>query len=110
MLDLMNELSGKVTLLDEAIRQYAKRGQVYADAERDYRVCLAKKILIERDKGTPVTVIGDICKGDTEIADKRFKRDCAEVMYKSAQEAINSYKLQIRILDAQISREWSGSN
>lgn len=106
MNDMVNELGAKTALLDTAIMHLGKRGNAYAEAERDYRCALAKQILIERDKGTPVTIIGDICKGDREISMLRFKRDCAEVAYKSALEAINSYKLQIRILDAQIEREW----
>lgn len=109
MNDLVTEIGQKCALLDEAIRQLNKRGQAYAEAERDYRIELAKKTLIEREKGTPVTIIGDICRGDPQIATMRFKRDCAEVVYKSAMEAINSYKLQVRILDAQLSREWSNA-
>lgn len=106
MNDLVNELAAKTALLDTAIRKLGTRGSAYAEAERDYRCALAKQILAERDKGTPVTIIGDVCKGNKEISTLRFKRDCAEVMYKSALEAINSYKLQIRIMDAQIEREW----
>lgn len=109
MNDLVTEIGQKCALLDEAIRQLNKRGQAYAEAERDYRIELAKKTLVEREKGTPVTIIGDICRGDPQIATMRFKRDCAEVVYKSAMEAINSYKLQVRILDAQLSREWSNA-
>ena len=107
-MELFEELSGKTKLLDAAIRELGKRGEVYASAERDYRMKLAEKVLIEREKGTPVTIISDICRGSKEIALLRFKRDCADIVYKSAFEAINSYKLQIRILDAQIEREWHG--
>ena len=32
--------------------------------------------------------------------------DVAEVVYRSALEAINATKLQIKILDAQVEREW----
>ena len=106
--DLVNAIGEKTTLLDSAIRQLGKRGEAYAEAEREYRVAYAKRILEERDKGTPVTIISDLCKGDYEIATLRFKRDCAEVVYKSAAEAINSYKLQIRIMDSQLTREWGG--
>ena len=104
--DLMSELSAKVSLVDSALRQLGARGRERAKAEHDYRVALSKKILIERDKGTPVTVISDLCRGSAEIADLRFKRDCAEVNYKSALEAINIYKLQIRLVENQIEREW----
>lgn len=104
--DLVNAIGEKISLLDSAITQLGKRGKTYAQAEMDYKIALAKKILEERDKGTPVTIISDVCRGNPEIARLRFERDCAEVVYKSAMEAINSYKLQIRMMDSQLSREW----
>ena len=67
---------------------------------------MRKKILEERAGGTPVTIIADLCKGDPEIARLRLERDIALTVYESAKEAIQTYKLQIRILDAQIEREW----
>lgn len=106
MTDLINEVGQKSRMLDEAIKQLGIRGRTYAQAEHDYKVALAKRILLERDKGTPVTIISDVCRGDPTIAKLRLERDIAEVVYDSAKEAINGYKLQIRILDAQIEREW----
>lgn len=105
MHDLINEIYAKTKALDTALSQFRKRGEEYAASERDYKIALSKKILMERDKSTPVTIISDICRGSAEIADLRFKRDVAEVLYKSASEAINSYKLQLRLLDAQMDRE-----
>lgn len=106
-MDLINEIGQKSRLLDAAIKELGKRGRAYAQAERDYRVSMARKIMEEREKGTPVTIISDLCRGNPEIAKLRFERDCAEVVYKSALEAINAMKLQIRILDAQVGREWN---
>ena len=104
--DLINAIGEKVRLLDVAISQLGKRGIAYAQAERNYKIALAKMILEERESGTPVTIMADVCRGNQEIARLRFERDCAEVVYKSAQEAINSYKLQIRLMDNQVQREW----
>lgn len=104
--DLIAEIGHRSKLLDSAIRELGTRGRAYAQAEHDYRVALSKKVLTERDKGTPVTIISDVCRGDREIAKLRFERDVAETVYDAAKEAINGYKLQIRILDAQIEREW----
>lgn len=104
--DLYDELTSKVNLLDCAVKALSQRGKAYAQAEHDYKVALAKHILTERDRGTPVTIISDLSRGNTECARLRFERDVAEVSYKSAVEAINSYKLQIRILENQIQREW----
>ena len=104
--DLIQEIGARSSLLDAAIKQLGIRGKAYAQAEHDYRVAMRKKILEERAKGTPVTIISDLCRGDSEVAKLRLERDIALTVYESAQEAINGYKLQIRILDSQIEREW----
>lgn len=107
MQDLINEMSARLARLDVALKELGKRGRESAQAESDYRVALAKKILVERDKGTPVTIISDVCRGSAEIAKLKLERDIAETMHKSALEAINVYKLQIKVLESQIDREWN---
>lgn len=109
MNDLVTAIGNKSRMLDVAIAELKKRGQKYAEAEKAYRIALARRILDEREKGTPVTIISDICRGSAQIAGLRFERDCAEVVYKSAMEAINSMKLQIRLMDSQLDREWGAA-
>lgn len=104
--DLFLEMQTKTALLDKALNELGRRGRAYAEAEKSYRITLRQEILKERDKGTPVTVISDICRGQQEIAEKRFQRDVAEAVYKAAMEAINVYKLEINIMREQIDREW----
>lgn len=104
--DLIQEVGAKSALLDAAIKQLGIRGKAYAQAEHDYRVAMRKKVLEERAKGTPVTIISDLCRGDPDVARLRLDRDIALTVYESAKEAIAGYKLQIRIIDAQIEREW----
>lgn len=106
--DLYMELQGKVSMLDKALQQLGARGRTYAKSEQDYRIALAEKILIEREKGTPVTIISDICRGDRKIAGLKFDRDVAETVYKAAMEACNVYKIQVRVLENQIDREYRG--
>lgn len=106
--DLMGELQGKIQMLDAALKQLGNRGRSYAKSEQDYRIALAKKILNERDKGVPVTIISDICRGDPEIAKLKFERDVSETVYKAALEACNVFKLQIKVLENQIDREYRG--
>jgi len=105
--DLFLKMTDKQQILEKALGELGKRGRENANAEQEYRVALAKKILEERDKGTPVTIISDVCRGDREIARLKFNRDVAEVMYQSALEAINIYKLSVKTIDSQISREWN---
>jgi len=95
-------------MLETSLGELGKCGRANAKAEGAYRVALAKKILVERDKGTPVTIISDICRGDRGIAELKFRRDVAEVMYQVALETINVYKIEARQIEAQIEREWKG--
>jgi hypothetical protein len=53
-----------------------------------------------------IGMIDKVCYGIPSVAEARFKRDVAEAVYKANQEAINSIKLQIRILNDQLDREW----
>lgn len=104
-LGLYQELSAKTALLDRAVSELRARGTALAQAERDYKVAAAKRILALRDDGVPVTIIGDLVRGDEEVSMLRFKRDCADVVYRSALEAINALKLEIRLINEQVSRE-----
>lgn len=108
--DLVNELNDLCTKLTVSGRQMMKYGNALAEAERDYKVKLREEALrLRTEKDMPVTLIQQVVYGIPEVAEKRFKRDVAETMYKTAQESINTLKLKIRILDAQISREWGNS-
>lgn len=82
----------------------------YAENEAEYRKALRLAILDERRKGTPVTITSDLCRGREDIAELKKLRDCSEAIYKASQEAINVYKLRIRMVDAQITRIWNSGN
>jgi hypothetical protein len=105
-IDLINDMNTKVAMLARFPWQRTCAERTRLPDREDYRIALAEKILIERDKGTPVTIISDVCRGDRKIARLKFERDVAEVVYKSALEAINILKLQVKVLDEQIGREW----
>ena len=106
MLDLINELNDLSIKLSLSGKQMERYGKELAEAEREYKITLREEALKLRAEGMAVTLIDKIVYGDKEVADKRLKRDIAETMYKTAQESINTLKLKMRILDAQIQREW----
>ena len=108
-MELYQELQQKTHELDVSIKALRKTGTEYAQAERAYKVKLREECLKLRDQGMPVTLIDKICYGIPSVAELRFKRDIAEVVHKANLEAINSYKLQMRLIEAQISREWGAS-
>lgn len=106
-MDLYNELQSKIQELEVSIKQLRKSGTSYAEAERDYKVLLRQEVLKLRDEGQAIGVITLTCYGIPSVAEARFKRDVAETVYKANLEAINSIKLQLRLLESQIQREYS---
>ena len=62
-----------------------------------------------RNEGMKVTIIPLVVYGIQEVANKRYMRDVKEAVYQANQEAINSIKLQIRIIENQLQREWGAS-
>ena len=106
--DLFLELRDKQRILEKTLGEFGKRGRENANAEMEYRVALAEKILIERDKSTPVTIISDVCRGDRKIAKLKFDRDVAETMYDVAKESIQVQKRGLTILSEQLDREYKG--
>ena len=105
--DLYLELQGKTKQLDVSIRALRKSGTDYAEAERAYKVLLRTECLKLRDEGMAIGMIDKTCYGIPSVAEARFQRDVAEVVYKANLEAINSIKLQMRLIEEQIKREWS---
>lgn len=106
-MDLFNEIQDLIERLNTSVNLLRKFGNELAEAEKDYKITLRQEALILRaEKNMPVTLINQIIYGVPEVADKRFKRDVAETMYQTALENINSLKLQLRILENQLQREW----
>jgi len=106
-MDLVNELETLITRLNNSVKKLMQYGNELAEAEKDYKITLRQEALkLRQEKGMPVTLISQIIYGVPEVAEKRFKRDVAETMRDTAMENINSIKLQIRILESQIQREY----
>ena len=109
-MDLFNEMQKLLNDLNISIRKLRETGTDFAEAERDYKITLRQEALkLRAEKGMPVTLIQQVVYGVPEVADKRFKRDVKEAVYQANQEAINSIKLQIRVIEGQLNREWNNT-
>lgn len=106
-MDLYLEIQNKINELNVSLKKLRETGTAYAEAERDYKLLLRKEILKLRDEGQAIGVITLICYGIPSVAEARFKRDVAEAIFKANQEAIQTIKLQIKIIQAQLDKEWS---
>ena len=108
--DLYNELNQKIKELNISIQSLRKTGSEFAEAEKDYKIKLREEALkLRAEKGMPVTLIQQVVYGVPEVAQKRYMRDVKEAVYQANQEAINSIKLQIRVIENQLQREWGAS-
>lgn len=105
-MELYNELQAKTRQLDLSIKTLRSNGTEYANAEKEYKILLRKECLKLRDEGMAIGMIDKTCYGIPSVAEARYKRDVAEAVYKANQEAINSIKLQMRLIESQIQREW----
>lgn len=105
--ELINEINDLTAKLHSDVRLMAKYGKEYAEAEHLYNITKAKRALTLQSEGQTATMIQTILKGQKDVAETKLKRDTAEVMYKTAMESVNATKLRIRMVDNQISREWS---
>ena len=106
-MDLINQMQYLLKQLDTQISQLKKMGEDYARAYTDYRMALAKELVKLKDEGYAITLAGDISRGKPEIARLKFKEISTEAIYKANQESINALKLEIKILQEQINKEWS---
>lgn len=107
MMELIQELQNKTRELEISIKLLRKNGTAYAEAERNYKTLLRSECLKLRDEGMAIGMIDKTCYGIPSVAESRFKRDVAEATYKANQEAVQSIKLQMRLIEGQIQREWS---
>ena len=105
--DLMNTLQALNKELTASIKMLRQNGNELAHAENRYQIIKAQNVLRMKDAGSSMTEINLSIKGQKEVAEAMLKRDIAKVMYESNQEHINTVKLQMRVLDSQINREWS---
>jgi hypothetical protein len=104
--DLWSEIQSKTKQLDYSVKELRKSGTAYAEAERAYKIRLRETALRLRSQDMAVGMISMTVYGVPEVAELRFKRDCCEAVYKANIEAINAIKLEIRIINEQLSREW----
>lgn len=108
-MELIDELGTRMAHLDQALRTLRSNGIAYAEAEKNYKEMVSKESMRLRDEGMAVGMIDKVIYGLPSVSILRFKRDCAKVVYEANQEAINVTKLEIKIIESQLQREWGNA-
>lgn len=107
--DLMDELRAKNMQLDQSLKMLRKSGENYAKALASYRMAFSQELLKLRDEGYAISLAENIARGKREIAELKQKEILSDTLHEASRENINVLKLQIKILNEQISREWAES-
>lgn len=106
MREIWLEIADAEKDLNNALSTLRQHGTEYADKERRYRMAKAKKILMLKQEGMPVTLIPDLVKGDEDISLLAFNRDVAEVTYKANKDALSVKMLELSMLKSQYEKEY----
>lgn len=106
-MDLINYLQELQKQLTVSVKQLRKTGSDYAKAYTEYRIALAEELVRLKDQGTPATLCGDLARGKRDVASKKFQEISTEAIYKANLESINALKIQIKVVQEQLDKEWS---
>jgi len=109
-MNLYNNIQDDLKLLNIKIKDLHDYGFKKADAEERYRISLSSFMAEELLKGNKVTVLGDLSRGQKEIANLRKNRDKWLIMYDTTQESIYALKTQIRINETMLKLEYSSKD
>lgn len=106
-MELWQEIEQKIKELEVSVKSLRKTGTEFATAEKEYKQKLREEALKLKSQGMAVTLIDKVIYGVPDVANLRFKRDVCEAVYNANQESINVLKLNIRIIESQLQREYS---
>jgi hypothetical protein len=107
--DLKLRMERKLGDMNKCILSLGRLGRNAAETEYDYRVALAKEELRLKEAGASVTLIPDLARGTVEVAKLKMLRDIAESLQKANIECINALKVEIRIVEGWMEKEWGAS-
>lgn len=108
-IELYQMVCDELDAAESCLHQMPGLGRDRADAERCYRKALAEAELDCRDRKIPVSIIGDIVRGREDIADLRYARDCAEVLFEANRSEHYMHRQRAELYAKLALGEWSGA-
>lgn len=104
-MDLYETLNNLLEQLQTSVKSLRITATEYAEAYKNYRVLLAKELVRLKDSGMAITLASDVARGNEDIASAKMQEIKKEAIYKANVESINAIKLQIKVVENQITRE-----
>lgn len=96
----LQQLEKSKLVLEALTEEIRKRGYKKAQAEREYRIALAKKEITFKTRGNnfPAGMVSDMARGDEEVSELRYQRDIAIVEYDVCKDKLRNERGQIESL------------
>ena len=88
-------MESKNILLQEKTEEYLILTEKRAQAERNYHIAAAKKTFIFKSEGQSITLIRDLVKGDSMVADLKYTLDVSEGILRACIESMKDIRTAI---------------
>ena len=95
-----------IRLIDLTVTEAKRRGEVMVDAKADYYEAKEQECSDMQGEGQSATYISMTVKGRPNVNPKLRAYGLAQVEYDNARDAMQTYKLLLRVLEAQMEREY----
>ena len=96
--EIEEQLLNSKQMLQEKNDELKVLGIRKAEAEKAYRIQLAKKYFELRDKKYPVTLVPDLARGDEDVSELKLKRDISDMLYEACRDKIKDLREEIGIM------------
>lgn len=103
---MWDEIQQAQSDLDLALSKARERGQKMVVAEAHYYSVKDKRVRELMDEGYSASAIAMMIKGEPEVNEAMSEYHDYQVLYRNACEAINVFKLNLKLLENQYEREW----
>lgn len=92
--------------VDQLVKSSRVTGCQHAENLCEYRKELAKTMLRLKASGMAVSIAKDVARGEPRIAEMKRAELASEALHRADLEAIQAKKLRVRIMQAELDKEW----
>ena len=103
-IDLQTALYRTLAENEEAVKGLKSAGYTLAEARKDSRLALAKAMLNLRQTGLPASMVKDVARGESKVADAMFNEDLHEALWEAQREEVMLRKREADVLREEIAR------
>lgn len=102
--DIQTALHMTLAENEEAVKGLKSAGYALAAARRDSRVALARAMLNLRQTGLAASMVKDVARGESKVAEALFNEDLQETLWEAQKEEVMLRKREADVLREELAR------